>query len=101
MLRGPLRSRLCRRRAEREGAQHPMEARMIQANVRIPTPVNEPVLAYSAGSPERAQLKEALQRMAGERIQLPLLLGGKHVRTARLLDVRLPHPHAHLLAAPH
>ena len=29
--------------------------------------VNEPVLAYSPGNPERAQLKEALQRMAGER----------------------------------
>ena len=34
---------------------------MIEANVRIPTPVNEPVFAYAPGSPERAQLKEAIR----------------------------------------
>ena len=52
---------------------------MIEANVRIPTPINEPVLAYSPGSAERAQLKSTLQKMAGERAEIPLLIG-RHCR---------------------
>jgi 1-pyrroline-5-carboxylate dehydrogenase len=74
---------------------------MIEANVRIPTPVNEPVLAYSPGSPERAQLKEALQRMAGERIEIPLVIGGKQVRTGRTIEVHMPHRYRHVLALAH
>src|SRR5438309_3497768 len=74
---------------------------MIQANVRIPTPVNEPVLPYSPGSAEKAQLKEALQRMAGERIEIPLVIGGKQVRTGRTVEVRMPHRHQHVLATAH
>jgi 1-pyrroline-5-carboxylate dehydrogenase len=77
------------------------EAPMIEANVRIPTPVNEPVLPYSPGSPERAQLKEALQRMAGERIEIPLVIGGKQVRSGRTAEVRMPHRHRHVLALAH
>src|SRR6202022_3148496 len=79
----------------------PLEAPMIEANVRIPTPVNEPVLAYSPGSPERAQLKEALQRMAGERIEIPLVIGGKQVRTGRTIEVHMPHRHRLVLALAH
>jgi len=71
---------------------------MIEANVRIPTPFNEPVLAYAPGSPERAHLKETLQRMAGERREIPLFIGGKEMRTGRTLEVRMPHRHRHVLA---
>ncbi|MCA1828099.1 MAG: L-glutamate gamma-semialdehyde dehydrogenase [Myxococcales bacterium] len=74
---------------------------MIDANVRIPTPVNEPVLPYSPGSPEKAQLKEALKRMAGERIEIPLVIGGKEVRTGRTSEARMPHKHQHVLATVH
>jgi 1-pyrroline-5-carboxylate dehydrogenase len=78
-----------------------LEPPMIEANVRIPTPVNEPVLSYSPGSPERAQLKETLQRMAGERAEIPLVIAGRQVRTGRTLEVRMPHRHRHVLALAH
>ena len=74
---------------------------MIDATVRIPTPVNEPVLPYAAGSPERAQLKEALKRMSGERVEIPLLIGGKEVRTGHTAEVRSPHRHDHVLGVVH
>ena len=32
---------------------------------KIPPPVNEPVLSYAPGTPERAELKQALQDLAG------------------------------------
>src|SRR5436305_671865 len=74
---------------------------MIDANVRIPTPVNEPVLPFAPGSPEKTVLKKALERMAGEKIEIPLLIGGKEVRTGKTIDVRMPHRHQHVLATAH
>ena len=74
---------------------------MIEANIRIPAPANEPVLPYSPGSPERAQLKDALKRMAGEKIEIPLVIGGKQVRTSKTIEVRMPHRHQHVLAVAH
>ncbi|MGI8841490.1 MAG: L-glutamate gamma-semialdehyde dehydrogenase [Caulobacteraceae bacterium] len=62
---------------------------------------NEPVLAYAPGSPERAALKGALARMAGEEIELPLFVGGKAVRTGALEPATSPHDHAHVLAKAH
>jgi 1-pyrroline-5-carboxylate dehydrogenase len=74
---------------------------MINANVRVPPPVNEPVLGYAPGSPERALLKETLKRMSGERIEIPLVIGGKQVRSGKTIEVRMPHKHAHVLALAH
>jgi len=48
---------------------------------RVPTPVNEPVRAYAPGSPERAALEARLDSMAAERADIPLVIGGREVRT--------------------
>ena len=65
---------------------------------RVPPPVNEPVKAYAPGSPERAELKARLKAMAGERIEIPLVIGGKEVRSADTAKAVTPHDHAHVLA---
>ena len=49
---------------------------------QVPKPVNEPVRGYAPGSPERASLRATLDRMASERIEIPLSIGGKHHGTA-------------------
>ena len=67
-------------------------------NRRVPPPVNEPVRAYAPGSPERAELKARLQAMAGERIDIPLVIGGKDVRTGDTATAVMPHDHRHVLA---
>jgi 1-pyrroline-5-carboxylate dehydrogenase len=74
---------------------------MINANVRVPPPVNEPVLGYAPGSPERALLKETVKRMSSERIEIPLVIGGKQVRSGKTVEVRMPHKHSHVLAIAH
>ena len=74
---------------------------MIQANVRVPPPVNEPVLGHAPGSPERVELKRTLERMAAERIEIPLVIGGKQIRTGKTVEVRMPHRHKHVLAVAH
>src|SRR5260370_34701675 len=66
-------------------------------NRRVPNPQNEPVKTYAPGSPERASLKERLQSMANERIEIPLIIGGKEVRTGDLAQTVMPHNHRHVL----
>ncbi len=68
---------------------------------RVPPPVNEPVRAYAPGSPERAELKARLRAMASERIEIPLVIGGKEVRGAETAPAVMPHDHAHVLAGWH
>jgi 1-pyrroline-5-carboxylate dehydrogenase len=67
-------------------------------NRRVPPPVNEPVKSYAPGSPERAELKARLKSMAGERIEIPLRIGGKDVRTGATAQAIMPHDHRHVLA---
>ena len=64
---------------------------------KVPVPVNEPVKGYAPGSPERASLKATLARMSTEKVEMPLVIDGKDVRTGRLGQAVMPHRHAHVL----
>ncbi len=66
-----------------------------------PVPVNEPPLEYAPGSPERAVLKDELERQASQIIEIPLIIGGKEIRTSETFDVTMPHNHGHVLARCH
>jgi len=65
---------------------------------RIPQPVNEPVLSYAPGTPERAELKRTVKDLASRQIEIPLVIGGKEVRTGKTVDAVMPHCHRHVLA---
>src|SRR2546430_9456331 len=65
---------------------------------RIPPPANEPVLSYARSTPERAELKRALKDLSTRQADIPLLIGGKDVRTGTTADVVMPHCHRHGLA---
>jgi 1-pyrroline-5-carboxylate dehydrogenase len=73
----------------------------MSGNVKVPPPVNEPVLSYAPGTPERAALKARLDEMASQTIEIPLLIGGEEIRTGDTLDVVMPHDHGHVLAKAH
>ncbi|HMA45308.1 MAG TPA: L-glutamate gamma-semialdehyde dehydrogenase [Gemmatimonadales bacterium] len=68
---------------------------------KIPTPQNEPVRSYAPGTPEREELKRALRDLSARPIEIPLIVGGKEVRTAQTIDVVMPHCHHHVLAKVH
>src|ERR671923_2630267 len=70
-------------------------------NRRVPLPVNEPVRTYAPGSPERAELKARLSKMASERVEIPIIIGGKEIRTGDLGHSVMPHAHKHVLADYH
>ena len=65
---------------------------------RPPIPVNEPVRGYAPGSPERAELRVRLAQMEGERLSIPLVIGGKQVETGTTFEAVMPHRKAHVLA---
>ncbi len=64
----------------------------------VPPPVNEPNLGYLPGSAERAALKARLKEIAGERIDIPVIIGGREIRTGRTHQAVMPHDHRHVLA---
>ena len=70
----------------------------VSAVRRVPTPVNEPVKQYAPGSPERAELKARLDTMAKERIEIPIVIGGKEIRTKTTNQAVMPFNHRHVLA---
>ncbi|MCA3013159.1 MAG: L-glutamate gamma-semialdehyde dehydrogenase [Myxococcaceae bacterium] len=74
---------------------------MVNANLRVPQPLNEPVKAYAPGSPERAELKAALARLGGERPEIPVRIGSAELRTGRVETIRAPHRHAQVLGTFH
>ncbi|WP_257448875.1 L-glutamate gamma-semialdehyde dehydrogenase [Archangium lipolyticum] len=74
---------------------------MINANVRVPPPQNEPVLSHAPGTPERAELQATLKRMASEQIEIPIVIGGKRIKSSKTDTVRMPHRHSHVLATVH
>lgn len=63
-----------------------------------PAPVNEPVLDYAPGSPERASLELALVQIGGEQVELPHTIGGRRVMGGgKAIAVRQPHAHKKVL----
>lgn len=70
---------------------------MSNAIYQVPVAINEPVLNYAPGSPERKSLKLALEQMRAEVIDVPMYIGGKAIHTEKKGDLRPPHDHQHLL----
>jgi len=68
---------------------------------RIPVPINDPVRSYEPGSSDRQALKSRLAEMSAEKIEIPLVIGGKEVRTGDTGTQVMPHRHGHVLATWH
>jgi 1-pyrroline-5-carboxylate dehydrogenase len=68
---------------------------------RVPIPKNEPVQTYGPGSSERSALKAELHQMSKDVEEIPLIIGGREVRTGRMAAVVMPHDHDHVLARVH
>ena len=67
----------------------------------VPTPRNEPVHDYAPGSRERQELKRALDEMAAQKLDIPVIIGGEEFRSGEVADSVMPHAHGHVLAEWH
>ncbi|HUP56473.1 MAG TPA: 1-pyrroline-5-carboxylate dehydrogenase, partial [Bdellovibrionota bacterium] len=74
---------------------------MADAVFRVPAPVNEPIRPYLPADEARASLKDRLKSMATERVEIPLVIGGKEIRTGEKRQVTMPHSKREVLAEFH
>ena len=74
---------------------------MNNAILNFPVPANEPVKAYLEGSPERIALDAELERQWNTVVDIPIIIGGKEIRTGDTGTVVCPHDHKHVLATFH
>jgi hypothetical protein len=70
----------------------------MNAIFQLPKPINEPILSYAPGTPQRAALKQAIAEAKAMVRDIPMVIGGQEVRTGNTKQVNPPHEHAHVLA---
>lgn len=64
-------------------------------------PKNEHIFCYQKGNVERIELEKELEKQSSDQIEIPLIIGGKEIRTGKLGKVVMPHDHRHVLATYH
>ncbi len=68
---------------------------------KVPVALNETVLNYAPGSAEKLALKAALKNFKSTTLDLPMIIGGKEIRTGKTGEMRPPHEIKHLLGTYH
>ncbi len=64
---------------------------------RVYPAYNEPILSYGPGSEERAKLQAKLEEMRQQKVDVPMYIGGKEIRTGNKKVLSCPHDHQHVL----
>ncbi len=74
---------------------------MNNAIFNLERPANEHTLNYAPGCKERKALNAELDRLSQSIQEIPLIIGGREVRTGKTGNVVMPHDHGHVLATYH
>lgn len=64
---------------------------MYNAIYQVPKAVNEKVLSYAPGSPERKELVQAIKDLKAKTVDIPMVIGGKDVYSDEKTDIFPPH----------
>ena len=64
-------------------------------------PINEPIYGYLQGSKERQLILAEVEKQKNQQLEIPLIIGGKEIKTGKLGKVVMPHDHQHVLATYH
>lgn len=67
----------------------------------FPKPVNEPVYSYAPGMEPRKSLQAEIKRLESQTMEIPLLIGGREIKTGDLGTCVQPHRHGSVLATYH
>ena len=60
---------------------------------KVPEPVNEPIKNYAPGEPEREALLQKYNELKNQMLEIPVMIGGKEIKTGNIGDCILPHDH--------
>ena len=64
---------------------------------QVPTPKNEPVRSYAPGSNEVKSLISTYKKMWKEKVEIPMVINGKEVKTDEKVTIHSPQDHKHNL----
>ncbi|NOX66970.1 MAG: L-glutamate gamma-semialdehyde dehydrogenase [Chlorobi bacterium] len=68
---------------------------------KVPLPQNDPVRNYEPGSRDKAILKKRLEELKSQTIDIPIMIGGKEIRTGNTGNCVLPHDHKTVIGTYH
>lgn len=74
---------------------------MSNAVFNPPVAINEPILSYAPGTPEREELKETVEAFRAQQLDIPMFINGKEVRTGKTVSMHPPYDHKHNLGQFH
>ena len=60
-------------------------------------PINEPVRDYGPGSSEKETLKQKINELKTQRIEVPLIINGQDYKTEDTSTINIPHDHSSTL----
>lgn len=67
----------------------------------VPVAINEPVKTYAPGTPERDAVLKAYTDMYNSKVDVPLYINGKDVKTKNTRTMSPPHDHKHIVGSYH
>ncbi len=67
----------------------------------VPEPFNEPIRQYGPGSSHKKSLKARLSELIADPAEIPVVVGGREIRTGRVGSISAPHDHECHLATYH
>jgi 1-pyrroline-5-carboxylate dehydrogenase len=67
----------------------------------VPVAINEPVKTYAPGTPERAAVLKTYAEMYKSKVDVPLYINGKDVKTKNTRTMSPPHDHKHVVGTYH
>jgi len=68
---------------------------------KVPVAKNEAVLSYAPGSTERKNVLSAYKTMYQSKIEVPLYINGKYIKTGATQTMSPPHDHQHIVGTYH
>jgi len=74
---------------------------MNNAIFNLQRPANEHTMNYAPGCKERKALNSELDRLSSGLQDIPLIIGGKEIRTGKTGKIIMPHDHKHVLGNYH
>ena len=67
----------------------------------VPFPDNDPIRSYAPGSRDKELLKKRIAELKAETLDIPIIIGGKEIRTGNTDKCVMPHNHSHVLGTYH
>ncbi|MEO5788486.1 L-glutamate gamma-semialdehyde dehydrogenase [Gelidibacter sp.] len=68
---------------------------------KVPVAVNEPIKTYAPGSSEREAVLAEYSKMFNSKVDVPLYINGKYVKTKTTTTMSPPHDHKHVVGTYH